>query len=592
MEERGKYGVSDIYKGGYSSLAPEDSSYTGFRVPAGQLGLHTTPGVVNQLEQVNLFLNQGAVPIELMTILGTKDFDAIPKQHFKEIGRLADLAGAKISVHAPVIEPSGWSQQGWEEASRVEMERQLNDVIDKAVEVDKNGGVPITIHASNMPGSHLFIDPKTGEKKQMLVAINQEDPSKLVPIKEEERFYPTNEIEGGQIKPYMPNIKDEINTYNHTHWDNQISQLIFYKEKADEILKDNEMSILEFLPKLANQEEIDASQMTPGQKNAYAHILNANTYLRETGQHLNGIFNKAYKFCSEDDKKKLLKFAEEYKKEIERAPTPSARSFAMQKLLSDMQQVQPEFYKPVEDFLVEKSSKTFGNVAFKAFEKHKEKAPVLAIENLYPGLAFSSTKDQAKLIDESRKEFIKQAIAQGYSERFAEEKAEKLIGANFDVGHANLARKHGISQEDIVKEAEAISKYVKHVHLTDNFGFDDSHLPPGMGNVPIKELMEKLNTSDDVRKIVEAGPFAQNFKRSPFTYNLEGMGSNFFTPGSVSGPSYWDQNAGTTGNYGITYGMMLPAQNYEILGAGWSSLPPELGGAKITGGTRTGRPME
>ena len=30
---------------------------------------------------------------------------------------------------------------------------------------------------------------------------------------------------------------------------------------------------------------------------------------------------------------------------------------------------------------------------------------------------------------------------------------------------------------------------VKHLHLTDNFGYADTHLPPGMGNVPIKGML-------------------------------------------------------------------------------------------------------
>ena len=97
-----------------------------------------------------------------------------------------------------------------------------------------------------------------------------------------------------------------------------------------------------------------------------------------------------------------------------------------------------------------------------------------------------------KLILSSKKQFVENAIKDGRSKSEAEKYADKLIGLTFDVGHLNIHRKHGFSEEDLRKEFEAMSKHVKHVHLTDNFGSYDSHLPPGMGNVPFKKYFEEL----------------------------------------------------------------------------------------------------
>jgi len=36
------------------------------------------------------------------------------------------------------------------------------------------------------------------------------------------------------------------------------------------------------------------------------------------------------------------------------------------------------------------------------------------------------------------------------------------------------------------------NKIIGHVHITDNFGFDDEHLVPGTGNAPIKEFLDKV----------------------------------------------------------------------------------------------------
>ena len=44
------------------------------------------------------------------------------------------------------------------------------------------------------------------------------------------------------------------------------------------------------------------------------------------------------------------------------------------------------------------------------------------------------------------------------------------------------------------------------VHLSDNFGMEHTELPMGMGNVPLKEVMEKLGQKGyEARKIIEAG---------------------------------------------------------------------------------------
>ena len=121
MAKKEGYKISDMYQGEYSSLDPESYSptgiYTGFKLPARQLGAPTKADTANQIAQVNMLLNLGIIPIEVGA-LNPDVFDAIPREHFKEINRMAKLAGADISVHAPLIEASGVTEQGWDESSR------------------------------------------------------------------------------------------------------------------------------------------------------------------------------------------------------------------------------------------------------------------------------------------------------------------------------------------------------------------------------------------------------------------------------------------------------------------------------------------
>ena len=358
------------------------------------------------------------------------------------------------------------------------------------------------------------------------------------------------------------------------------------------------------------QGKFDPEHLTPQQQQAYGHLENAGTYLKNAQQSLNGLFHKAYKYGTEDEKKKLeiesnkfkrrlgiLEPGKEYsKQEIELSKKKQRdivnQSEAMQGLIRGLSDVNPDLYVPVEEFATKHSSETFANVALDAFEKFKDKAPKISIENLYPGMAFAHGKEMDNLIMESKKKFVEKAIAKGIPESTARTQADKMIGMTLDVGHLNIARKAGFKEEDIMKEVEQIAKHVKHVHLTDNFGYSDSHLPPGMGNVPIKEIMEKLEKKGfKGRKIVEAGGLVQHFGTSPYPVSLEAMGSPIY---SMQMSPYWNQAIGLQQGYFSGYGQMLPSVNYETFGAGFSQLPSELGGQRpgAKGSRMSGAPME
>ncbi len=589
--KKGDYTVNNIYQGGYSSLSPSYGDvFTGYRVSASELGAPTKPDTANQIQQVNQLLNQGIIPIEVGA-LQPEVFDQIPKQHFKEINRMAKLTGAKISVHAPMIEPSGLGEQGWSETNRQLAERQLNDIVEKSIEMDDKGGMPITIHSSGLPGTEYKMTPE-GKKIERLMIINQET-GKPAPIEEEKKYLPglsAEELRKGKIR----SPKEELRIINESTWDNELSQVTYYKEGADRIISENIMQIPENVLKETFENVEKRKALDPIQQQAYGHLKNADTYLKNTQQHLTGLFQKAYKYGTDEEKRFLEKTSEEFKNELEKDKTLPGQSKAIQGLMINLEKVNPNIYIPIEDFAVEHSSKTFANVAFNAFDKFKDKAPKISIENMFPGMAFSSGEEMNKLIMESKKKFVEKAVSKGYSDSEAREQADKMIGMTLDVGHLNIAKKKGFEDKDLLKEVEQIAKHVKHVHLTDNFGYSDSHLPPGMGNVPFKEILEKLEkagTLKSARKIVEAGGFVQHFGQSPYPASLEAMGSPIYS--MQMGP-YWNQAIGLQQGYFSGYGMMLPQGNYETFGSGFSQLPSELGGQKqgAQGSRMSGRPME
>ena len=593
MANEGDYSINDVYPGRYSSLAPETYSpngvYTGHRMPSSLLGAPTKPDTANQIAQVSMLLNQGIVPIEVGA-LSPDVFDQIPKQHFKEIQRMANLAGADISVHAPLIEASGidsQNQQPWNESTRLKAEKQIMNVIDRTAPLNKKGEMSITFHGSvGVPGTELT-KTKQGIQKDKIIVINQET-GKMVPLEREEKYYPGNDL--SKPKVFLP--EDLIKNMNDTEWDNSISQLLHHKEDADARINEN-LKIIP--PQVLNQimrKEINLNELPAPYRNAYNRLFAGEQFLSDAHQALNGMFNKAWKFAETQDKKdKLRKASEDFKKQLETRPDPIGMSNAIQNLAENLKEVAPQIYKPAEEFAIGKSAETFSNVALHAFEKYENEAPSINIENMFPEMAFSYGESWKNLIEQSRNKFVEKAVQKGIlSEKQAKIQAEKLIGATLDVGHLNIQKKKGFMNEDLIKEVEQIAPYVKHVHLTDNFGASDSHLPPGMGNVPFKEILETLKEKGyEGKGIVEAAGWPQHFGSSPFSYVLEAFGSETY-----SGGPYWNQATSLTQNYSGGFGNMLPQVHYQTFGAGFTTLPPELGGNMpgAQGSRLGGTPME
>ncbi|MCF7910219.1 TIM barrel protein [Candidatus Pacearchaeota archaeon] len=610
MQKKGDYVLTE-YSGGTSSFKSNyGDTWTGYRLAIGELGAPTKPDTANQIQQVNSLLNQGIVPIEV-GVLQPEAFDQIPKTHFKEINRMAKLTGSKISIHAPLFEPSGFSQQGWEESERETAEKKLREVVEKSFDLDDKGGVPITIHSSGIPGSEYEITPD-GKRMKKMIVVNKET-GKMAPLNRETKFYPGMDLKKGRENE----PEKELESLNNSEWVNNLTNLQFYKKEADEVLNSATASLFPLLTKIKDNEDLEKyqSQLTPEQHAAINQLNKAQIFLENVETNFNAIFNKAAKYSENKRIKDVLndisndwkQFAEKVqdpeKREKEKIGVlniPILKAQLLDKSLQKLHQtgVAPEMYVPIEKFATEKASETFSNVAFQAYEeakKRKKIAPKISIENLYPGMAFAYGEDMKNLINSSREKFVQKALEKGLSKSEAEKKAQEIIGMTLDVGHLNIAKKQGFKDKDLRKEVEQIAKYVKHVHLTDNFGYSDSHLPPGMGNVPFKELLEELEKhpeAKEARKIVEAGGFVQHFGTSPYIPTLESFGSPIYADGV--GP-YWNQNIGLQQNYFGGYGMMLPEINYQSWGAGFSQLPAELGGSRgggAQGSRMSGRPME
>jgi len=195
MVKKEDYKINNFYQGSQSTLNSEDYSptgnYTGFKLSASRVGGSVNPTVANQLKEVNAMLNQGVIPIEL-GVMDPKIFEVIPKEHFKEINRVAKLTGADISVHAPIIEASGIGEKGWDESARQLAEEQLKNVIDKTAPLNEKGGMSINFHGSGGAHGMTYKMTPDGKKEDVIPIINVET-GQITAAKEEIHHMPGTE---------------------------------------------------------------------------------------------------------------------------------------------------------------------------------------------------------------------------------------------------------------------------------------------------------------------------------------------------------------------------------------------------------------
>jgi sugar phosphate isomerase/epimerase len=566
-----------LYSGGSSTLDPNYGDlFTGYRLSAGSIGAPTSPQTADQIREVSSRLNEGMKSVEL-SVIQPEVFDTIPKQHLQEINRLSKLTGSETSVHAPIIDPAGFSKEGWSEAEREIAERQLFGIVERSHELNPNGNIPVTIHASALPGTEYRVPREglPGGEEEMIIAVNQET-GQMVPARRIQRYYP----ETGKEANIIP-AREELATINRSEWSNNLIRLKQFKKMADELIEPALKEASPYLFKIAA-----GSQLTDEEKMLVSHaedkINRGLSFLQNSGAMIRSFYHEAYKFGNEEERKLLAASSEEYRKALKESTKGNYikyvqnQTHAVDSLINALSEAEPQIYKPIEDFAIDKASQTLGNVAFNSFNKYGDSAPLISIENVPVGQAISRAEDMKKLIEKSREKFVENAAKNGISESEARRQAEKLIGATWDVGHINLLRKGGFGKEKIIEETKKIAPYVKHVHLTDNFGFADTHLPVGMGEVPTKEMMKELEKAGySGKQIVEAGGFVAQFKTSPHPYVLEALGSPLY---SAYMQPFWNQARGTYGSYSAGYGTMLPEQHFSMYGAGFSTLPTELGG--------------
>lgn len=249
--------------------------------------------------------------------------------------------------------------------------------------------------------------------------------------------------------------------------------------------------------------------------------------------------------------------------------------------------------KTVEDYGTEKAADTIARAAQFAYVKTKElekrgelKKPLfVSPENIDPHMFGGHPQELKKLIIQSRAAFVEQN-----KQRFGESKAKELanthIKATFDVGHANVWRKfyEGDPRKSIAENDKMFKKWVidqvkdlnksniiGHIHVSDNFGWDDEHVTPGFGKAPIKEFIDEMAKAGIKDVIVEPGH--QDYKA--LLGGWREFGSSIYGGAVVSPSSRWGNIEhsyfGQTRRPYFIFGDYAPSGDFTL----WSQVPLE-----------------
>jgi sugar phosphate isomerase/epimerase len=613
--EGAKYGLEPSTSGKYAegSLSP----FVGYKLPMGTFGVTTDPRTANQIKAVSDKISTGAKAVEI-TGIDTNVLEYMPQTHMKEIARLKELAGVELTFHGPLVEPTGVGRNRWEEQQREHAERQMWSALERSQELNKKGNTIVTFHSSNGLPEPVTTEKIKGKEVVTSLAVINERTGELGPLPKTGKDY----WKGEEVyNPYT-----DLERINQENWNQRISNLNIEAIRASEVIQDPLEKLEEKSEETTKLREsiFKAYEYSKDKPEMYEKFLSAyddkeqriinsfvtkfaygKGYVQDAYLGLQKAYNDAYEVAKRQGNQEAQERLKSFKEKI--APLTQKYENDPLKLAEFSEEVSkgirllnsvkaPETYRPLRDFAVEKASETFGNLAFKSYEKFHENSPIISIENPPVGMGLTRADDLKELVEKSQDHFVGKAQKEfGWSEERARQEAKKLIGVTWDVGHINMLRKHGFDTKDITEETRKIKEHVKHIHLSDNFGLEHTELPMGMGNVQIKEHEKILSQQfgeqfKKIKQVVETGGWYQHFKTTPLAETFEAFGSALYP---MKMASYWNATRGAGAGYFAGYGNMLPDINFSTYGAGFSSLPKELGGQVTSARNRlSGAPME
>ena len=283
-----------------------DSIFDGKYYLAGKrIGAPTSPMTPKQLEEFGKRLNEGVQNIEIGT-LKPDIFETIPKEHFKEIKRLAKITDANISMHAPLVETSGFEEERWSEQKRIANEKQIGNILERAGELGKN--IPVVVHGANVFGQQWEKDLKTQEGKEALRAmaiVNEETGQvKPIPYEKREKLLTAKERKAYGLKPGEKEVifdpMRRLDSLNKTEWDREVLELFKLQKDMDEVKEEiNKKQGENILIRKANLTASPEHRARLARNERDVQIMDSHIHELDINirSHFDELYNRTKKYC-------------------------------------------------------------------------------------------------------------------------------------------------------------------------------------------------------------------------------------------------------------------------------------------------------
>jgi hypothetical protein len=522
---------------------------------------------------------------------------------------------------------SGLGNEGFSEKQRAVTLRELDRAIDFAADTAKSGAV--VVHTGEFPrpiatrqwaktkdGKYLFKEYEEEEEKapeflvddetgQIFKSTVRRDMKVVVPIYKKNEAGQYIDINGNptdNIMERVPKRKEGQFEYEERVWDDFVKLANEYNEgrPESEHLTPQEMAYRETL----NTQEMQARGYAAHYSQNYDKYLEEREKLKHAVQYYEGLERD----LPEEEKQRMLraKFGEsilppekgllpsqELRKEVEKIDAylsdinQTAVSHQMQ---AEEVRKQAGRVTTLDKYALKKSAESYAEAGIHAMRKSQDPDnPIfIAMENIYPEQYGGHPEELKHLILESRNEMAKR-LAPTYGQEKAEELAAAHIKGTFDTAHVNTWWKYYQQDQDktpeqnkedfnkwALKQVEMLAEegVIGNIHISDNFGYEDEHLNPGMGNTPWKDMIEVFKKHGYAGKyIAEAGKEGVIGTLAETWAQLGSPVYSAYRPGAAVDTwtdirhSYF----GRVGTPNYLVGEIVPSQDWTL----WSGVPLE-----------------
>jgi sugar phosphate isomerase/epimerase len=551
-------------------------------------------------------------------------FDKLKRE---EVRQLAKINGVTLSTHATlgISGIAGMTEQGqgFSERARAENLNELKRTVDFAADTARGGA--IVVHTNEFQREVKDKNFVMGTGKEEVVHLVDTENGKVFGFKkndtlhmpkwkkdDKENFLDSN----GKIIEKEDNYADRVlivDKEGNPEWDDipyekfaeNIKKWNEYHPKEKEKNPEKEFLFQQHLQKVQSESPraMQYLEQAKDYQKLYAKMEQDFEAFKELEKSCSKerIMEMIIKEYGEHGKKMVAKYHDEnikpseiLKKEAQHIKGEA--SYLMEGYIGFDRQ-RKEIYKMynkvdlIENYGVKKSAETLADAAIYAFQIEKQKKidkPMfIAPENMMAEWGYGSHPDELKNIVQKSREKMEELLLARHLVKDKEEAkkvAKEHIKATFDIGHANTWAKYFDAENPNLTPEERKKKFDKwlldkikelsdakvlgHIHLSDNFGYYDEHLAPGMGNAPMEKFMEiiKKDPNYEGKVIVEWGsqPVEQRSESmlgawaklasSPI-YRVEGMATQKWN--DIENSGYFGRMsspANIVGNYGSSMG--------------------------------------